>query len=359
MTSFETRGVCPENLCTPRTHAHTTVCVALGNKHACTHSHRLHAQPPMERMIRTDELLTTAAFRGEVERVREMLDHGAATSAKDERLCTALHWATSMGHIEVATLLVERGADPNARSVNGESPLHVAAREGDGETAEFLLGVGANPRLCNSAGRTPLDLALEFADDEVELIHLLRQAQAEHDARALRDKVSAPPRPKVQIVWESDLKQQEAAAAAAAVGGPVEMACGPDEPLDVTDGDAAPQSEETALAARLAKWGIAPAKPEAVVGSADDAPTIEDDDAATSSSAAAFDASALSGLASRLFAWDVASREDPLPIRAEAAPLAPSADAPSPALPQAAALSGLASELFAWDASSRDDGLPG
>ena len=40
----------------------------------------------------------------------EMLDHGAATSARCERLTTALHWAASMGHLEVCELLVERGA---------------------------------------------------------------------------------------------------------------------------------------------------------------------------------------------------------------------------------------------------------
>ena len=54
-------------------------------------------------MIRADELLTTAAFRGETERVREMLEHGAASSARSEQLyTTALHWAVSMGHQEVS-----------------------------------------------------------------------------------------------------------------------------------------------------------------------------------------------------------------------------------------------------------------
>ena len=54
-------------------------------------------------MIRTDELLTTAAFRGETERVRAMLDHGASASSRSaQTMCTALHWAVSMGHVEVA-----------------------------------------------------------------------------------------------------------------------------------------------------------------------------------------------------------------------------------------------------------------
>ena len=62
----------------------------------------------MPTVVRADELLTTAAFRGEVERVRDMLDHGAATNARDGKtMTTALHWAVSMGHLEVAELLLQ------------------------------------------------------------------------------------------------------------------------------------------------------------------------------------------------------------------------------------------------------------
>ena len=38
---------------------------------------KIKINPIMPAVLRTDELLTTAAFRGELERVREMLDHGA------------------------------------------------------------------------------------------------------------------------------------------------------------------------------------------------------------------------------------------------------------------------------------------
>ena len=266
-------------------------------------------------MIRTDELLTTACFRGELERVREMLHHGAATSARCERLTTALHWAASMGHIDVCALLVERGADPNARSVNGESPLHVAAREGDATTADFLLTAGANPRLCNSAGRTALELALEFADDEVELIDLLRAAQAQHDARALgaAANIEAQPRRKVQIVWESHLQKQVQAASStisATISGSVDSACGPDEPLDVSevgaDDATPPQSEAEALAARLATWGIA--EPTAAPASGSPAAKSPGAAPATTEAGNALDADALSSLASRLFAWDAESK---------------------------------------------------
>lgn len=274
--------------------------------------------------VRADELLTTAAFRGEVERVREMLDHGGAANAKDERLCTALHWAASMGHIEVAELLIKRGADPNARSVSGETPLHVAAREGDAATAEFLLGSGANPRMCTSAGRTALDLALDFADDEVELLHLLRVAQAQWDARALSHRGGeaggdAPQpkaaRPKVQIVWESDLRAAAAAsdtaggvAAAPPAGTAVDSACGPDEPIDVSGESGAPIGGGPAGAVELPleeHMAVACAIKPAVPAPAASPALLSED---------GLDAGALSSLASKLFAWDAAASKDGMPI---------------------------------------------
>ena len=51
--------------------------------------------------VRTDEFLITAAMRGDLARVKEYLDHGAISSARNHHLLTALHWAVTMGHMEV------------------------------------------------------------------------------------------------------------------------------------------------------------------------------------------------------------------------------------------------------------------
>ena len=51
--------------------------------------------------VRTDELLVTAATRGEYDRVKEYLDHGAVSAARNHHLLTALHWSVTMGHLDV------------------------------------------------------------------------------------------------------------------------------------------------------------------------------------------------------------------------------------------------------------------
>uniref|UniRef100_A0A7S4C1X1 Uncharacterized protein n=1 Tax=Chrysotila carterae TaxID=13221 RepID=A0A7S4C1X1_CHRCT len=126
--------------------------------------------------IRTDELLMQAVARGEVEKVREMLTHGAVASARNNHLLTSLHWAVTMGHLKIAQLLLEHGADVNARDMEGNTPLHMAAREGDLAMTEYLVEAGADPELANNASRSALDLATIFADDEPAVAHAIRAA---------------------------------------------------------------------------------------------------------------------------------------------------------------------------------------
>ena len=213
-------------------------------------------------VIRSDELLTTAAFRGETERVRQMLRHGAASSAPGEHKSTALHWAVSMGHVDIAEvgfaipqyytphavvmnpsltglrerisqLLIEHGANVNAAAANGNAPLHIAAAEGDATMATLLLDTGASPTLCNQSGLTALELA---DDDALDLIHVLRNAQREHEVRSImqheaRHRITAgPPTPNFAetnsaryIASGSFVSRSNAAG--------VSAGCGGDEPL--------------------------------------------------------------------------------------------------------------------------------
>ncbi|KAL1515898.1 hypothetical protein AB1Y20_002512 [Prymnesium parvum] len=126
--------------------------------------------------VRTDELLVTAASRGDYARVKEFLDHGALSTARNHNLLTALHWTVTLGHLDIAVLLVERGANVNAKAADGNTPLHMAAREGDAELADFLLGVGADPALLNGQNQTALEVAELWAEEELELLHTLRAA---------------------------------------------------------------------------------------------------------------------------------------------------------------------------------------
>ena len=148
--------------------------------------------------IRQDDLLVQAASRGELEKVRAMLDHGAVVKGNNKML-TALHWAVTMGHRDVVALLIERGANVEAKAADGHTPLHMAAREGDAQMVQCLLEARANPNSTNNASQTAVDLALAFAEDEPEVAQVLLAAGARRHSQLITAKPMPTRTPMLQM----------------------------------------------------------------------------------------------------------------------------------------------------------------
>jgi hypothetical protein len=116
-------------------------------------------------MDQTD--LHSAAYDGDVKRVKELLKKGADPNTQSEDGDTPLHVAASKGHFDVVKLLLEHGADPNIQDEYGLTPLHDAASMGHVDVVRLLLEHGADPSIRNRDGKTPLDLAKERGHREV------------------------------------------------------------------------------------------------------------------------------------------------------------------------------------------------
>jgi ankyrin repeat protein len=109
--------------------------------------------------------LHRAAERGEVGRVRQLLDRGANIAARvrsDETMSsdwgnTPLHAAALSGRRDVVELLLSRGADVNAANDRGATPLHLAVEQP--AVAQKLLEAGAKRDAADARGRTPLHWA--------------------------------------------------------------------------------------------------------------------------------------------------------------------------------------------------------
>jgi len=88
------------------------------------------AQPKPPTTKAPDISIGEAAFKGNIEAVKQHLDAGADVNAKDENGFTPLHYATLGGHKEIAELLIAEGADVNAKVVSGpnqgKTPLDAA-----------------------------------------------------------------------------------------------------------------------------------------------------------------------------------------------------------------------------------------
>jgi len=157
-----------------------------------------------------------AACMGDLDRVKDFVEHGAHIDAKDEvgwtpifwAVCmrrseviqyliaqganvnlrigqtTALHRAALAGTKDIVQLLITQGADVNARDKRGNTPLHEAFNKK--EIADLLIRKGADVNVRNSLGRTPLWIAARRG--HIEIVRILIANGADVNAKDRDDK---------------------------------------------------------------------------------------------------------------------------------------------------------------------------
>ena len=100
--------------------------------------------------------LNFAAKEGHLSVVKELLQHNADPNIADEEGSTPLHGASTAGNLSMVKTLLKFGADCNKTNDNRVSPLHDAARRGHIDVLEQLLEAGAEVEAANVMGQTPL-----------------------------------------------------------------------------------------------------------------------------------------------------------------------------------------------------------
>lgn len=89
--------------------------------------------------------LIDAAFRGDVNTAKELIDNGAdVNESSGPDRSDALSTACFAGHIEVVRLLLAKGANLEKTHAMGVTPLSAAAWNGNAEIVNLLLEKGAN-----------------------------------------------------------------------------------------------------------------------------------------------------------------------------------------------------------------------
>ena len=128
-----------------------------------------------------DGYLYSAAFRGVVAEVKELLSLGADVSwAHPAGGATALYVAVELGHAEVAKALLDARADASLARVDGATPLLAAcsaAADPDARhtLAAMLLGAGARP--------DPAALRLAVSSGGLALVQSLLEHRADPTAK--------------------------------------------------------------------------------------------------------------------------------------------------------------------------------
>jgi ankyrin repeat protein len=104
--------------------------------------------------------LHLAAFFGQPEAARLLLDHGADPLARSENAMAnlPLHAAAAARQAEIVKMLLVAGTPPDARQQGGNTAMHSAAQNGDLATLEVLRAHDGRMDTPNDAGKTPDDL---------------------------------------------------------------------------------------------------------------------------------------------------------------------------------------------------------
>lgn len=93
----------------------------------------LASEPPLHR----------AAYKGDVEKIVELIKQGENVNGLNTEGATPLHWAAFKGHPEAAKALLRRGANVNALTKKGSTPLRLATTHKKTEVIKVLKRYGA------------------------------------------------------------------------------------------------------------------------------------------------------------------------------------------------------------------------
>ncbi len=127
----------------------------------------------LQLQVQRDNRLLENAEKGNLEKVKQLLNEGANIHAKNNAQQTALYVAVRGNQFSVMNYLVEQGANINAREKDGWSILHRAVATNNLAIVEYLVENGADlDAKTNYNKETPLEMAKNDKKDQ-EIIQYL------------------------------------------------------------------------------------------------------------------------------------------------------------------------------------------
>ena len=123
-----------------------------------------------------ETLLHAAAFAGDADLIRRLVDHGAPASRRGVSSgCTALHAAASAGQLPACRALLSAGCKVGVASSTKRTALHLACLNGLSDVAILLVQEGgADPHATSSGGESAMAVLRRLGRPEsLELYRLL------------------------------------------------------------------------------------------------------------------------------------------------------------------------------------------
>lgn len=119
--------------------------------------------------------LQVAAYLGQVELLRLLLQARAGVDLADEEGNTALHYAALGNQPEAARLLLAAGCQANALNSTRSTALHVAVQRGFLEVVRALCELGCDVNLPDAQANTPLHYAISAGAGASGIVEVLTE----------------------------------------------------------------------------------------------------------------------------------------------------------------------------------------
>ncbi|CAL4125309.1 unnamed protein product, partial [Meganyctiphanes norvegica] len=183
-------GVSPDEYETPS--GHTALIIAVSNNYAeivdVLLSNPQQPANPNARVTLGCTALHYAAFRTQLDMIKNLCDHGADPNAQSSRDCdfskeqctwrqrkdvpegtglSPLMSSAIANRVKAVQALLDNGADINLQSFTGNTALHYSTMYNAKEVATFLLQHGANASIKNKRGQTAKDIAIKKDSEKV------------------------------------------------------------------------------------------------------------------------------------------------------------------------------------------------
>jgi len=123
--------------------------------------------------------LQLASWKGRLDIVKILLDHGASIDAVDPDGKTALRIACEDNQLSIVRCLLDRGAQIDSIDEYGRNSLHIVSWKGQIHVLTLLLDKGANIDAVTKDGRTALYIACYYGQLKIVEILLSRGANIE------------------------------------------------------------------------------------------------------------------------------------------------------------------------------------
>ncbi|KAL5349551.1 hypothetical protein ACLOAV_005846 [Pseudogymnoascus australis] len=103
--------------------------------------------------------LFAASWKGNIDVVKVLLEHGADVTVANDNRVTPLNTASISGHVDVVKVLLEHKADVTVANDSGWTPLNSASSNGHVDVVKVLLEHSADVTVANNNEWTPLNTA--------------------------------------------------------------------------------------------------------------------------------------------------------------------------------------------------------